>query len=139
MPNHYHLLLYLKEKEGVEHLMRSVMTAYSRYFNTRYDRFGTLFESHFLASRITSDEYLFHVSQYIHLNPLDIKHTPATYNFSSVGYFVGEKKAEWLHPEHIVESSAEKEQYRSALVEGSAYHELLHQIKHELANASLYR
>ena len=35
MPNHYHLLLYLKQKQGIEKLMRSVMTAYSRYFNTK--------------------------------------------------------------------------------------------------------
>ena len=45
------------------------MTSYSRYFNHKYGRSGPLFESRYKASQILSDEYLLHISRYIHLNP----------------------------------------------------------------------
>ena len=47
MPNHYHLFVVSQTKQGIEKLMRSVMTAYSRYFNTKYQRVGGLFQNHF--------------------------------------------------------------------------------------------
>lgn len=47
MPNHFHLLLYLKEREGITALMRSLMTAYSGYFNKKYRRKGPLFQNTF--------------------------------------------------------------------------------------------
>ena len=34
MPNHFHMLFYLKEPEGLVHLMRSIMTSYTMYFPT---------------------------------------------------------------------------------------------------------
>lgn len=134
MPNHYHLLLYLKDLNGIELLMRSVMTAYSRYYNLRYERTGTLFEGSFLASRITSDEYLWHVSQYIHLNPLDIGRDPYSYEYSSLEYFQGSRYAEWLHPEWLVESVDEREAYIRYIAEHEDYHKLRHKLNHQLAH-----
>ena len=67
MPNHFHLLVYQIDEGAMQRLMRGVMTAYSRYFNKKYQRSGSLFESRYKASLITSDTYLFHVSRYIHL------------------------------------------------------------------------
>lgn len=134
MPNHYHLLLHLKEIDGIELLMRSVMTAYSGYFNRSYDRTGKLFEGHFLASRITSDEYLWHVSQYIHLNPLDIGRDPLQYEYSSLLYFRGDRAAEWIHPEWLVQTPEERLAYVKSLVDHEEYHELRHAISHQLAD-----
>ena len=134
MPNHYHLLLYLKEVDGIELLMRSVMTAYSGYFNRNYSRTGKLFEGHFLASRITSDEYLWHVSQYIHLNPLDIGQDPQKYEYSSLLYFRSDRASEWVHPEWLVRTSDERSAYVKSLVDHEDYHELRHAISHQLAD-----
>jgi putative transposase len=50
MPNHFHLMFYLKEKAGIERIMRSVMTAYTMYFNKKYKRVGPLCQGAFLAS-----------------------------------------------------------------------------------------
>ena len=134
MTNHYHLLVYLKEGDGLQKLMQSVMTAYSMYFNRKYKRVGGLFESRFLASRITSDVYLWHVSRYIHLNPTDIKQDYMTYPYSSMGYFTGEKHAEWLHPEWLVETQDDRRRYRESLADDEDWHELYHRLRHELAN-----
>lgn len=134
MPNHYHLLLYLKEKEGIECLMRSVMTAYSAYYNRRYGRTGALFEGRFLASRIASNTYLWHASRYIHLNPLDIHADPLRYEFSSVAYFLGDKYAEWLHPEWLVQTNIERRKYQDSLIDQEEYHQLQHILKDQLAD-----
>jgi hypothetical protein len=42
------------------------------YFNRRYNRVGHLFQGRFKAKLIKRDEYLLHLSRYIHLNPLKI-------------------------------------------------------------------
>ena len=135
MKNHFHLLVYLHEADGLEKLMRSVMTTYSMYFNRKYHRSGGLFEGRFLASRVSSDAYLWHVSRYIHLNPVDIHQDYMNYAYSSVGYFVGNKCAKWLHPERLVHTVGERTQYRDFLDHGVEWHKLYHQIRHELANA----
>jgi putative transposase len=111
MPNHYHLLFYLKEKAGLAHLMRSIMTNYAMYFNRKYDRSGGLYEGVFLAAPITNDYYLWHVTRYIHLNPVGIGKKFRAYPYSSLGYYAGEKTGLWIHPERLVESAEEQTKY----------------------------
>jgi putative transposase len=73
MPNHFHLLLTPLSEGGVSRFMLRVLTSYSKYFNVKYDRSGRLFEGTFKAKHVDKDEYLNHVSRYIHLNPLKLK------------------------------------------------------------------
>lgn len=136
MPNHYHLLLYLREEDGIELLMRSVMTAYSRYFNKKYGRVGTLFQNHFLAARITSDAYLWHVSRYIHLNPLDIGVEPSSYPYSSIWYYRGDKAAAWLHNEKLADTPEEKRRYTAEVSDSREYHALRSKLKYVLAHSN---
>ena len=65
MPNHFHLLLFQKSADGITRLMRSIGTAYSMYFNKRYERSGTLFQGRYKAKAIDSDAYWQHISRYI--------------------------------------------------------------------------
>lgn len=132
MPNHYHLLVYLKEEAGIERLMRSVMTAYSMYFNKKYKRVGGLFESRFLASRISSEAYWQHISRYIHLNPIDLQVDYLTYPHSSVEYYTCDKRADWLHPERACSKGGRE--YVRFLREYESVHSMYAQIKHELAH-----
>lgn len=69
MPNHFHLLVKEKVEGGVSIYMRKVMTAYSMYFNKKYERTGTLFEGTFKSSHSATDRYLKYLYSYIHLNP----------------------------------------------------------------------
>jgi putative transposase len=72
MPNHYHLIIKQAIDGGITQFMQKLGTGYAMYFNKRWDRKGILFEGKFKAKIIESDEYLMHLSRYIHLNPLNI-------------------------------------------------------------------
>lgn len=103
MSNHFHLLLYLKETSGAIHLMQSLMTAYTMYFNKKYKQSGKLYEGVYLASMIDSEQYLWQVASYIHLNPIDAGYNYLNYKYSSINYLTKSMAADWLHCERLLE------------------------------------
>ena len=44
MPNHFHLLMYQLQENGLSNFMKSLTGSYSQYFNLRYKRSGPTFE-----------------------------------------------------------------------------------------------
>ncbi len=130
MPNHFHLLFYLKETEGIQQLMHDVSTAYVRYFNDKYERVGPLFQDRFKASLIIQEGYLEHISRYIHLNPKDWR----TNTYSSLRYWVGDAQASWLHPERVNYKSPQE--YMAFLRNYDDYKKSLDIVKAELASKS---
>ena len=99
MPNHFHLLLYQTDEQDIISFMRSIMTSYSKYFNKKYKHFGPVFQSRYLASLIDSNEYLYHISRYIHLNPSDWKNSTDT----SLDFYSGKRHADWISPGKILD------------------------------------
>ncbi len=90
MPNHYHLLVQLHTDE-LSDLLQRLMLSYSRAFNRWSQRSGSLFQGPFQAIHIGRDEYLLHLSRYIHLNPVAaglVPH-PEDWEFSSYRDYVG--------------------------------------------------
>ncbi len=73
MPNHTHLLVKQKADKTVSDFMQSLHTAYTMYFNFRFSRTGHLFQGPYKHVLIETDEYLTHLSRYIHLNPSSAK------------------------------------------------------------------
>jgi putative transposase len=69
MPNHYHLLL-CPRVDSLSKLMQPFLLAYTHAFNKRYGRMGALFQGRFKARYVVKNEYLIHLSRYIHLNPV---------------------------------------------------------------------
>ena len=89
MPNHFHLLIKQLEENGTSHFMRKISDSYTRYFNTKYDRVGSLFQGVFKAKLIETDEYLLQLSKYIHRNPFPLDEWEGKiYPYSSYNYYL---------------------------------------------------
>ena len=69
MPNHYHLLIQA-QTDDLSHAMQLLGISYTKAINRRFKRVGPLFQGAFRAKEVDSDEYLLHLSRYLHLNPV---------------------------------------------------------------------
>jgi len=98
MPTHIHLFLEQMADEGISEYMRRVMGSYAAFFNTRAERKGPLWESRFKARLVETDEYAWHLSRYIHLNPVTagLVKRPDEWGFSSYREYLGIKGMETL-------------------------------------------
>lgn len=110
MPNHFHLLVKEVREGGLSAFMQKLITAYTMYFNLKYERSGALFSGRFKAQHADNDPYLQHLFVYLHLNPIklvesewqkegvrDIKRAERflkTYRYSSYQTFLGMQTAE---------------------------------------------
>lgn len=72
MPNHFHIVLRQKEEGGITKFCKKALTAYSMYFNAKYDHSGVLFQGRFKSSHIDNDAYFRWIFSYVHLNPLSL-------------------------------------------------------------------
>ncbi len=69
MPNHFHFLIQQNTHLEVSKLISKVCTSYSKYFNKKYKRVGSLFQPKFRAISVEYTEYFLWLSAYIHNNP----------------------------------------------------------------------
>ncbi len=90
MPNHFHLLLRQRSENGISKFMQKLTTGYTMYFNTRYERNGTLFQGKFKSSHVAEDRYLKYLISYIHLNPKNYN----VHQYSSYLDFMDQKRPE---------------------------------------------
>ena len=82
--------------------MQSLLTRYSMYFNKKYDRVGTLFQGTYKAVLIDSENYLLHLSRYIHQNPSEFTNDLEN-TYSSYSEFLGKRKTSWVKPEIVLD------------------------------------
>lgn len=94
MDNHLHLHLDPKGFD-VSKFMHDLNVAFVRYYNKKYARRGPVFQDRFESRILSSNEYNFAVSAYIHNNPHDIEGFAGkeeTYKYSSYGIYLGIRK-----------------------------------------------
>jgi len=73
MPNHYHLLIRQLTSAQVTQPLFQIWQRYSRYYNKKYDQFGSIFCEKLQHVWINSENYLLTLCAYIHLNPVKAK------------------------------------------------------------------
>ena len=72
LPNHFHFILKEITEGGISKFMSKLGGSYSQYFNSKYERSGTLFQGRFKAKRISGigkrDFSIEVISAYVNLN-----------------------------------------------------------------------
>lgn len=135
MPNHFHFLLQPVIKNGISDFMRNVQNSYSKYYNTKYERTGSLFQSMFKAVRIETNEQLLHVCRYIHLNPvtaylLEIDRL-VEYPWSSFrNYLLDSQNESFVSPELVLDQFKSREIYKKFVFDQEDYQRKLDGIRH---------
>jgi REP element-mobilizing transposase RayT len=79
MPNHYHLLIRIKDSVGdvistdkiVLQAFSNFHNSYSKSINKRYNRKGRLYHSTLCRKNVNTPEYIAAVSSYIIMNPVE--------------------------------------------------------------------
>ncbi|MGI9606314.1 MAG: transposase [Acidimicrobiales bacterium] len=101
--NHFHLLVRTPEPI-LDVSMQYLMGRYTRSFNARHGRDGSLFRGRYRSMLIDSDRYLLAVSRYVHRNALDTGVSRvADYVWSSYRAFLGQAQCPpWLQGEFLV-------------------------------------
>lgn len=132
MPNHYHFLIRQLEDGGVPEFISKFTNSYTKYFNIKHDRVGSLLQGQFKAVRMETTEQLIHVSRYIHLNPTtsflvkDIE----KHMWSSYPNFIGLNEDDICNKKFILSLFKSPEDYRQFVLDQQNYAQELHKIKH---------
>ncbi len=107
MPNHYHLLVHT-QTNYLSHAMQRFGISYAKAINKRFERVGPLFQGAFQAKLVDRDEYLLHLSRYIHLNPIrsGLGQQPQDWIYSSYRDYLGLRNGTLPQPAIVLEQFA---------------------------------
>lgn len=135
MPNHFHLLLKQATTSGISKFLSNLTNGYTRYFNTKTQRVGPLFQGKFRAIRIETDEQLSHIARYIHLNPFSsfvIKKIDglADYPYSSLREYLKLRSDYELDKDLILGQFKTFKNFKDFTFDQANYQRQLQKIKH---------
>lgn len=113
MPNHFHLLVQLHDELFSRRMQRHSIS-YTKAINKRYHRIGALYQGQFQAIHIDSNDYLLHLSRYIHLNPVTahLVRRPEDWEFSSYREYMGLRHGTLVDPGIVLGQFRTTEEYR---------------------------
>lgn len=131
MPTHLHMILKQLVKNGISAFMGNILNSYSRYFNTKYNRKGPLWQSRFQNKRIITDKQLLHLTRYIHLNPVTdyLVEDPKLWPWSSYKEYISRSDNEQRLCEYNDILNIESKEYELFVKDNISYQRELKKIK----------
>lgn len=108
MPNHLHLLVRVGEVP-LHTFMHSLLLSHAKWWNTKYEQSGHLFQKRYYPVICDRDEYLLAIARYIHLNPVRAKlaATPRAWPWSSLPAYL-DGTLPWVETALILDQFNEK-------------------------------
>ena len=115
MPNHFHFLIRQNGEIKISELMLSLIGGYSKYFNKKYKRVGSVFQDQFKSVHIDSNEYLLWLSAYIHQNPkvAAMVQNLSKYSYSNYSDCIGLRNEALCDPSVILEQYGDRGAYQN--------------------------
>ncbi len=72
MPNHFHIVAKQMVNNGISKFMQRLGNSYTKYFNIKNNRKGSLFMARYKNVHVDNDSQIKHLIAYVHANPLDL-------------------------------------------------------------------
>ena len=90
MPNHYHILLEIKNPENLSKMMAGLARSYVYYYQRNYKLGGHIWQGRFKSQPIEKERYLLRCGRYIERNPVEAKMVKLAenYQYSSARFYV---------------------------------------------------
>jgi putative transposase len=131
MPNHFHLILKQLTEEGIKKYIQRLTNSFAHYYAKKHESSGHIFEGNFRAIRVVDDEQLWHLSRYIHLNPVKgyLTEKPEDYPFSSYRIYLGEQKPGFVDVSLVMENFSSPTRYKVFVEDRKDYQRVLEEIK----------
>jgi len=94
VPTHLHLLIELAGTTTISQIMHSLNSNYTKYFNSKHNRTGHLFQERYKMVLVEKEPNLLNITAYIHLNPKAMNLVPdiAGYSYSSYPVYIEEDR-----------------------------------------------
>ncbi|OGY28141.1 MAG: hypothetical protein A3F33_01655 [Candidatus Woykebacteria bacterium RIFCSPHIGHO2_12_FULL_43_10] len=137
MPNHFHYLIRETTENGISSFLRNFQNSYAKFFNTKNQRTGSVFQSMFKAVRIETEEQLLHVGRYININPVTsfvLKNMAQLENcpWTSFYDFLGKRNTGLVNTSELLGYFPNLEKFKSFHSDQVGYQRDLNKIKHLL-------
>jgi len=114
MPNHYHLLLELKDPELLSSVMAGINKSYTTYYHKKFQTAGYLWQGRFKSKPIQKYKHLLACGRYIERNPVvcGIASNAEDYPYSSAKYYVRGEEDMLISEDPLYISFAKEEKER---------------------------
>jgi len=116
MSNHVHLAIREDQEQGTVRYLQRVLNAYAKYFNTKYETVGHLFQGPYRAVHVGDNDQLLYLSTYIHRNPRELPEVRGKehrYMWSSYQDYLGKNRfGELLDTSLVLEQFDSPQAYR---------------------------
>ena len=119
MPNHYHFLLRQDGDREISKMIQSLFNSYTKAFNKRYSRSGTLFEGPFKSICVDDEAYLIHLCRYIHRNPLEagLVRSIEEWEFSNYLEWIGRRNGTLVDMDFVGQYFQDGNEYKRFVLE----------------------
>lgn len=134
MPNHFHFLIKQIKEGGITEFVSKLTNSYTKYYNTKHNRVGPLFQGEFKSVLVDYDEQLLHLSRYIHLNPLVayLVKDLTNYEWSSYNEYIDNKKESICSKQGILAFFKSSEEYKQFVLDQADYALQIALLQHKL-------
>jgi len=123
MPTHFHLSLKELNEGGIAVFINNLLNSYTRYFNVKNLRKGTLWEGPTKKVFAETDAQFLHLTRYIHLNPVTahLVDKPEDWPWSSYREYVADSRSgkKICYYDHLIDMGPIA--YRTFVEDGISY------------------
>jgi len=132
MPTHLHLMITQLKDNGISFFMKNILDSYTRYFNIKNKRKGPLWQGRFKSVLLESNEQLYHLTRYIHLNPTTegLVKRPEEWQYSSYNEYLNLNRDDEKICNYTKYLDIKPEEYRKFVESRMEYQKDLKKIKH---------